>query len=165
MSAFLAILWPFLVYWVILFVACYVVVEFAQNYFYDETTPAVGLKIAIGSFMLAALLTWTRTSFDTMFTSELPKTVFQAIIWFAVFTLIFRFQPQHGAALGVAAMILLSGLASLGVDSMLKSSNRAMATVRRPSKPFRQSANLRPADTPGAPAKEPAKEPAKTPKK
>jgi hypothetical protein len=161
MSAFLAILWPFLTYWVILFVACYIVVEFAQNYFYDETTPAVGLKIALGSFILAALLTWTRSSFDTMFTSELPKTVFQAIVWFGVFTLIFRFQPQHAAAIGVAAMILFSGLASLGVDSMMKSSNRTMATVRRPSKPFRQPATLRPTEAPAEAPKEPAKTPAK----
>jgi hypothetical protein len=159
MSAFLAILWPFLIYWLILFVACYVVVEFGQNYLYDETTPAVGLKVALGSFLLAAFLTWTRTSFDTMFTSELAKTVFQAIIWFAVFTLVYRFQPQHGVMIGVATMLIVAGLATLGVDSMMKPSQRGgVLNVRRPNKPFRQSANLAPPAAPKDASKEAPKD-------
>jgi hypothetical protein len=128
---------PFLAYWLILFVGCYVVVEYSQNYLYDEATPAIGLKLALGTAILAGLLMWTRTSFDTMFVTELPKTVLTGIVWFAVFTLIFRFQPQHGAVLGIVTMVLFTGVATLGVDSLTKSNQRTLVE-RRPVKTMRQ---------------------------
>ncbi|MBX6314216.1 MAG: hypothetical protein IRY99_15085 [Isosphaeraceae bacterium] len=131
-------LWPFLIYWLILFVLCYIVTEFAQNYLYDETTPAVGLKVGLGTMILAAVLTYTRSSFDTMFTSELGTTVVQAIIWFAVFTLVFRFQPQHGAAIGILTMLVVAGLATLGVDSLSSSRQRTLRPIAEPSKPLRR---------------------------
>ena len=56
-------------------------VEFGQNFFYDEATPGVALKVAIGSFLLAAMLSWTRSDFATMFTSDFYKTALQAIVW------------------------------------------------------------------------------------
>ncbi len=52
-----AYVWPFLIYFVILFVVCYIVVEYGQNYFYDEVTPAAAAKVALGALILAAILT------------------------------------------------------------------------------------------------------------
>jgi hypothetical protein len=132
MALLLANLWPFLVYWLILFVGCFVVVDYAQKYFYDETTPAIGLKIALGSMMLALLATWTRSSFDTMFTEKIHWTILQAIVWFAIFTLVFRFQPQHGAAIGIIMMLLFVGLASLAVDSLPGRSRPTLDNKFRP---------------------------------
>jgi hypothetical protein len=63
-----AIVWPLLIYWLVLYVACYTACEVGQDQFYDEVTPNVGLKVAAGSLILAALATWIRPSFDTMFT-------------------------------------------------------------------------------------------------
>ncbi len=142
MSSLTALIIPLLVHWLLIFVACYVVTEFAQNYLYDETTPRVGLKILGGSFLLALLLTWTRSSFDTMFTSEISFTVLQAIAWFAVFTLVFRFQPQHAAGISILVMILITGMATLAVDSF-EASQRPRPEFRTPSKPVRRpSANF-----------------------
>ncbi len=134
------ILWPFLIYWVVLFVICYIVVEFAQNYLYDEATPNFGLKVAGGAVVLAAMLTWTRSSFDTMLTSDIPHTVLQAIVWFAVFTLIFRFHPQHAVMIGVVTMLLVAGLASLAVDSLTNPARETLPKFRQPSKPVRSPA-------------------------
>src|SRR4051812_41439532 len=108
MSAFV---WPFLIYWLVLFVACYSIVEFAQDQFYDEVTPRAGLKVTLGSLVLALLLTKLRTSYDTMFTTDIAWTVLQAIVWFVVFTLVFQFHPQHAAAIGIGAMLLVCGMA------------------------------------------------------
>lgn len=141
-----ALLLGFLIYWVILFAACFVLVEFAQNYLYDETTPSVGLKVAAGSFVLAALLAWTRPSFDTMFTTGAGSTVLSAIAGFAVFTLIFRFQPLHGAVLGVVSMLIISGIASIAVDSLTNPGRPTLPPVTRPNPPIRRS--MTPAITP-----------------
>ena len=77
------LIWSFLIYYLILFASCYIVVEYGQNYFYDEATPGVAAKVAIGTLLLAAILTWTRSDFATMFTSDLYKTALQAILWSA----------------------------------------------------------------------------------
>ena len=55
-----AIIWPLLIYWLVLFVACFVVVEIGQDQLYDEVTPRAGLKVVGGSLLLAALLTALR---------------------------------------------------------------------------------------------------------
>ena len=47
----LTYVWPLLIYWLLLFVACYIVVEYGQNYLYDEPTPNVALKVALGSLV------------------------------------------------------------------------------------------------------------------
>jgi hypothetical protein len=150
---------PFLIYWLIVFVGCYVVVEYSQNYLYDEPTPGFGLKLAVGTAILAGLLVWTRTSFDTMFTSELPKTVLTGIVWFAIFTLVFRFQPQHAVAIGLATMLLLTGVATLGVDSLTRSNQRTLVQ-RKAVKVMRQATlgvNKRAASPPEAAPPAPAK--------
>src|SRR5215204_110305 len=115
-----AIVWPFLIYWLALFVACYTIVEVTQDQLYDEVIPMAWLKVGLGSLLLAAMLTWLRTSYDTMFTSDLPWTVLQAIAWFVVFTLVFQFHPQHAAAIGIVAMLLICGIATMGVESLTK---------------------------------------------
>jgi peptidoglycan/LPS O-acetylase OafA/YrhL len=121
--------WPLSIYWVVVFVCCYVVVEFGQNYLYDETTPAAGLKVAIGSLILAGILMYTRSRLDTMFTERIDRTILQAIAWFAVFTMIFRFQPVHGGVIGIVAMCIISVLATMAVDS---TSTSTQLTVRQP---------------------------------
>ena len=144
-----AIVWPLLIYWLVLFVACYVVVEVAQDQLYDEVTPRSGLKVAAGSLILAGLLTWLRPSFDTMFTNNFAWTVLQAIVWSAVFTLIFQFHPQHGAVLGIITMLLVPGVATMGVDSVLK------PTPTLP--PARSSSHSQPVRRPLGPVAPPAK--------
>jgi hypothetical protein len=134
-----AIVWPLLIYWMVLFIACFTIVEFGQDQFYDEVTPHSGLKVAVGSFLLAAVATWLRPSFDTMFTSNLAWTVLQGIIWFGVFTLIFQFHPQHAAAIGIVAMLLIPGVATMGVESLLRTRPVSPATrYLGPPKPIRK---------------------------
>lgn len=113
-----ALIVPFLVYWLVLFAVVYVVTEYSQKYLYDETTPMHGLKVAGGSLLLAMMLTWTRTSYDTMLTSDITFTVLQAIVWFGVFVLILRFHPPHALMIGVLMMILVCGAATMAVRSM-----------------------------------------------
>src|SRR4051794_14599555 len=117
-------IWPLLIYWLGGFVGCYVVVEFGQDQLYDEVTPHVGLKVAGGSLLLAILLTALKyygvpASYLTMFTDNIIWTLLQAIVWTGVFILVFRFHPWHGLGLGLATMLLVSGLATMGVDSLL----------------------------------------------
>jgi hypothetical protein len=147
-----AIVWPFLIYWLVLFVTCYTICEVGQDLFYDEVTPKVGLKVAAGSLILAALATWLRPSFETIFTTDITWTLLQAIVWFLVFMLIFQFHPPHALGLSLITMVLVTGLATLGVDSLMKPS-RTLAPVR--SQPRNQP--LRKSLTGQPPKAEPAK--------
>jgi len=139
------ILGAFVVYWLVVFVGCYAVIEIAQDQLYDEVTPRVGLKVTAGSFLLAAMLTLfyranLPASFESMFTTNIMWTVFQGIVWFGVFMFIYQFHPWHALGLGIMTMLLISGLATMGVDSMLKPTP---ATISRPAaalnKPVRES--------------------------
>jgi hypothetical protein len=141
------IIWPLLIYWLVLFVACFVVVEVGHDQLYDEVTPHAALKVAGGSLLLAILLTTLRAkgapaSFESMFTTNIIWTLLQAIVWSGVFILIFQFHPWHGLGLGVATMLLVSGLATMGVESLLTKSpattKAARATVSKQA--VRQSA-------------------------
>ncbi len=154
-----AFLWPLLIYWMVVFIACYTIVEVAQDQLYDEVTPRVGLKVTVGSLLLALLMTWLRPSFDTMFTSDIAWTALQAIAWFAVFTLIFQFHPPHAAGLGLCAMLIIPGLATMGVDGML-TPKPAVPSGRyvAPTRPVRSTVGR--ALAPPAPKAQP---PAKTP--
>ncbi|HEU5115884.1 MAG TPA: hypothetical protein VFT74_04340, partial [Isosphaeraceae bacterium] len=129
---------PFLIYWLILYVACYITVEFGQNYLYDETTPMAWLKVAIGSALLAALLTYTRTGFDIILTEGFGWSVLQAMAWFVVFTLVFRFQPLHAFAIGVCAFFIVASTATLAVDSMT-----GMTPTPRPLQQYNDAERLR----------------------
>ncbi len=152
-----AIIWPLLIYWLAFFVACFAIIEIAQDQLYDEVTPWVGLKVAGGSLLLAILQTWRPLAFDTMFTSNFSWIILHGIVWFVVFTLIFQFHPQHAAALGILAMLLIPGAAAIGVESIMKpASKSATAPYQPPAKPVRGSMG-----SPAAPkaAEAPAKSP------
>jgi hypothetical protein len=151
------IIWPFLIYWLVMFVACFVVVEVAQDQLYDEVTPRAGLKVASGSLLIALLLTWLKArgepvSYESMFTSNFAWTVLQGIVWFGVFTLIFQFHPWHALGLGLVTMVMVSGLATMGVESILAKPAQTAAATRSfvPTPPVRQS--LSPAAGAGQPA-------------
>jgi len=152
----MATIWALLIYWLVIFVGCFVVIEIGQDQLYDEVTPHVGLKVTGGSLLLALLLTWLRPSYDSMFTTSLTSTVLQALVWVGVFILIFQFHPWHALGLGIATMLLVSGLATMGVNSIL---SPTPASVSRPAafaqnKPVRQSLAPAPAAAPaGAEAK------------
>ncbi len=116
MSTFI---WPFLIYWLVMFVACFVVVEVGQDQLYDQVTPRAGLKVASGSLLIALLLTWLRVrgepvSYESMFTTNFAWTVLQGIVWFGVFTLIFQFHPWHALGLGLITMVLVTGFGDDG---------------------------------------------------
>jgi hypothetical protein len=115
-----AIIWPFLIYWLVMVVASYIAVDVGQDQLYDEPTPMAGLKVAGGSLILAALTTWLHPSFESMFTAGIAWTVLQGIVWFAVFTLIYQFHPLHALAIGIPMMLMIPGVATLGVESMTK---------------------------------------------
>lgn len=157
MSVFYAQIFPLLIYWMVLFVACYAVIEIAQDQLYDEVTPGVGWKVTLGSLVLALMATWLRPSFETIFTANLAWTALQGVVWFLVFLFIFQFHPQHAIALCLPVMVMVTGLATMGVDSMTKPTPRTAATTNsRNNLPKRGSLG-------GAQAPEPSKtaEPAK----
>ena len=74
-----AIIMPFLIYWLVMFVLSYIAVEVGQDQLYDAVTPMAGLKVAGGSFLLAVLLTKFHPSFESMFTTNIAFTVLQAL--------------------------------------------------------------------------------------
>lgn len=133
-----AMVWPFLIYWLAFFVACFTVCEVFQDWFYDEVTPWAGGKVAAGSLILAALATWARPSFDTIVTGDFGKTVLQAIVWVGVFILIYEFHPWHALAIGLITMVLTSCLATLGVDSLTKPRTLAPIQSRPNNIPLRK---------------------------
>jgi hypothetical protein len=133
------VIWAFLLYTFICFVISFILVEYGQKYLYDEVTPYVGLKVLAGAAVMGVLLTWRRSSFDTMFTSDLPYTALIAIAWAGVFILIFRFQPLHGAAFALAAVLLLPGLATIAVESVMRPSTNPATAPRSTAKPLRKA--------------------------
>lgn len=154
MSTFI---WPLLIYWLVIFVACFVVVEVGHDQLYDQVTPRAGLKVASGSLLIALLLTWLKVrgepvSYESMFTTNFAWTVLQGIVWFGVFTLLFQFHPWHALGLGLITMVMVSGLATMGVESVLAkpAANAAATRAVVPSQPVRQS--LSPSAGVGQPA-------------
>jgi hypothetical protein len=133
------VIWQFLLYTFICFVVSYILVEYGQKYLYDETTPYIGLKVLGGALLMGAMLTYTKSSFDTMFTAEIPYTALLAIAWAAIFILCFRFQPVHGAVFALVAVLLLPGLATIAVESVTSTRpNPATVTPGR-VKPVRKA--------------------------
>ena len=87
---------------------------------------------------------------------QYSRTIFQAIVWFAVFTLILQFHPWHALGLGIATMLLVQGLATMGVSSMpAPTPATANTTAVVVNKPVRQS--LPPVPPPAAPHAEAGK--------
>src|SRR5262245_50929075 len=132
-------LWPFLIYWLVFFVACYAVTEVAQDQFYDEVTPYVGVKAATASFIFALLATWLRPSFETLFTSNIAWTVLQAIVWFLAFLFILQFHPPHALGLSLVTLLLVSGLATMGVENLTRTRATAAPVQASGSTPVRKS--------------------------
>jgi hypothetical protein len=114
----MSVIWAFLLYWLVLFVACYLVTEYGQGFLYDEVTPYLWGKVAAASLILAIVLTIAHTSLDRMFSDGLGWTVGQAILWFLVFMFVLRFHPKHAAVLGVITFVLTAGMGTMAVDSL-----------------------------------------------
>ena len=130
----------FAIYFLVLYVVCFLVVSQGQDALYDEATAGLPWKVALGTLILASMLTWTRSSFATMFTDDIGKTTLQAILWFGVFVLVFRFHPWHGAGIGIATMCIVTGMTTMAVQSMLaprptdRYESKAIAPpIRRPA--------------------------------
>jgi hypothetical protein len=158
-STMATLIWPLLIYWLVFFVACFVVVEVGHDQLYDEVTPHAGLKVAGGSLLIAILLTTLRAkglpaSYETMFTTNIIWTLLQAIVWAGVFILIFQFHPWHGLGLGLATMMLVTGLATMGVESLLAKPAATTQATRSTisNQPVRQSVSP---IAPAAPAQAP----------
>jgi hypothetical protein len=168
-----ALIWPLLIYWLVMFVACYVVVEIGHDQLYDavyhnnptrraekpaapsggddepqeeEPTPPAAWRIALGSLLIAILLTTLRAkglaaSFESMFTSNIAWTVLQGLVWFGVFLLLFQFHPWHALGVGLATMLLVTGLATMGVESLLAKPVPTTQSTRplNSNQPVRQS--------------------------
>jgi hypothetical protein len=144
--------WPFLIYWLVLFVTCFVLVEIGHDQLYDEAPPRAGLRVTGGSLVLAALLAGLRAygfpaTFESMFTTNIGWTLLQGVVWFLVFMFVLQFHPWHALGLGIVTMVLISGLATMGVDSVL-AKRRDVANATRafvPTEPVRQSLGAGPA--------------------
>lgn len=137
----------FLVYWAIFFVANLSAIEIGHDQFYDEVTPHSALKAAAGSALLAILGAWCRPSFETMFTNDLAWTVLQGMAWFFVFLFLYSFHPWHALGISLVTMVMVAGLATLGVDSMTRPKVTVAPTQARGAPPVRGSLSA-----PGNPA-------------
>ena len=149
----MAYVWSFLIYSLILFVVSYILVEYGQKYLYDEVPPYVALKVGLGALIMAAILTWTKSSFETMFTFDLYKTVLLAMVWVGVFVLVYRFQPIHGAALALVAALLIPGLATIAVQGVTTKRPTSAAQLGPPKKAYRKPLGTTPSPIADAPAK------------
>jgi hypothetical protein len=149
----------FLAYWFILFVVSYILVEYGHRYIYDELPKYTPLRVAAGSLLLAIMLTWTRSSFETMFTTDLKWTVLQAILWVAVFILVYTFQPVHGLGFALATMVIATGVATIAVDTMTKPAPDERAQFTAPRAPLRKEStgNILPGKAAAKPATPEAK--------
>jgi hypothetical protein len=133
------VIWQFLLYTFICFVVSFILVEYGQRYLYDEVTHYVGPKVLGGAAIMGATLTWTKSSFETMFTNDILFTALMAIVWAGVFILCYRFQPVHGALFALATILLLPGLATIAVEGMTRPSANPATVTRGREKPIRRT--------------------------
>jgi hypothetical protein len=151
-----AIIVPFLIYWLVMFVISYIAVEVGQDQLYNEPTPMAGVKVAGGSFLLAAMLTYFRPTFESMFTDSLPWTVFQALIWISVFMFIYQFHPWHALAIAIPLMLVTSGFATMGVQSVTRPTPALRSPSSTTARPVRKSLSPVAPAPPSTPAAGPA---------
>jgi len=111
----------FVLYALIFYAVCYVVTENAQNFLYNQPVQGMPWRVGIVALASAALATWLKPSFDTMFTSEWYWTLLAAVIWFTLFLLVLEFEVVHAAAVGLVTMVLIWGLAGLAVQGVTRS--------------------------------------------
>ncbi len=126
-----------LIYWLVFFGSCMFVVEVAQDQLYDQVTPHSGWKVGGGTLILAGLAAWLHPSYETMLTGDIHKTALQGIVWFLVFMFVFQFHPWHAIGLALITLIIIAGVATMGVDSMTKPSATEAASARRLNQPVR----------------------------
>ena len=144
-----AIVVPLLIYWLVIFVVCFAIMEVAQDQLYDEVTPHAGLKVTVGSLALAGMATWLRPSFETLLTTNIVWTLLSAVVWFLVFLFVFQFHPPHALFLSLPTMIMVTGLATMGVDSMTKPTPTLAPVNAKGAPPVRKS--LTPSEPPPTP--------------
>ena len=156
----MSVVWAFSIYALTFFVFSFSVMEAAGFYLYDEKPKYAFLRCLGGSLILAALATYTHPSFDKMFIEKLGATVISGIIWVGVFMFIYSFHPWHALGIGLAVMVISTGLASMAVDSFNVRDTRPIADIRKANKAFRQSMPAGPVAPPTPPENKPA-EPAK----
>jgi hypothetical protein len=126
-----------LIYWMVFFGTCMFVVEVAQDQLYDQVTPHSGWKVGGGTLILAGLATWLHPSYLTMLTSDIQWTALQAIVWFLVFMFAFQFHPWHALGLALITLLMISGVATMGVDSLTKPAGPTAQTHPRNNVPVR----------------------------
>ncbi len=136
---------PLFIYWLLFFVVQFIMVEYAQTYLYEETTPYFGLKVLIGSGLLAAMATYFRPNFATMLTNDIHWTALQALAWVGIFTLLYQFHPWHALALGLAGLVSVPALATMTIDSLSRSERVVSRPTPQPVAPHRGSLNPTPA--------------------
>ena len=127
LMALASIVWPLLIYWLVLFVVCFVLVEIGHDQLYDEAPKYAGWRVFGGSLILASLLTALRykgfaASFDSMFTTNIGWTLLQGVVWFLVFMFVFQFHPWH--ALGTRRRDDAAGI-RVGDDGRRQSARQA----------------------------------------
>jgi hypothetical protein len=133
-------LWTLLLYWLVFFVASYFVMEQAQNYFYDEVTKGAPWRVALGSFIFAALLTWRNPTTLDMFTSRIGETAMLAIVAWVVYVLILSYHPQHAAFVGPLSVIFVAAVTALAVESLADSGRSLQRDRPTNNLPLRKSA-------------------------
>ena len=136
---------PVSIYWLLFFVVHFIMVEYGQAYLYDEATPHFGLKVLMGSFLLAAMAAYFRPNFATMFTNDLHWTALQALAWVGVFIILYQFHPWHALALALAGLVAMPGLATMTVDSLSQPRRVAPRPNSLPTTPHRGSLSPTPA--------------------
>ena len=117
---FVTTLISFLVYWLLIFVVNYIVVEYGQNYLYDEPTPGFGARSSWG---VSPWRPWPAGS-GRRSTRCSPRrfhwTVLMALAWVLVFTLLYQFHPPHALLIGLTAMVIVPGLATMTAESLTR---------------------------------------------
>ena len=76
---------------------------------------------------------------ESIFTTGIAWTLLQGVVWFLVFTFIFQFHPWHALAAGLVTMLLVTGLATLGVESLTKPAATPAPVRARGTPPVRKS--------------------------
>lgn len=149
-------LWTLLIYWLVLFAACWMVMEFGQKHYYDEVTPYGPLKAAGATLALAAGLAWWHPSSIDMLTGEIYGTALLGIAAFVLFVVVLQFHPPHALLLGPAIVILVAIASAMAVESIEKSGG---APRERPVPPSQRTVR-KSAGTVASPIMDEAEEPA-----
>ena len=140
------VVWPLLIYWLVLFVACFVLVEIGHDQLYDQVTPRGRLEgrrrvaRACGPVDGATGLRFSGVvRVDVHYQYWLDAASRRGLV--PRFHVRFSISPVACAWAGVVTMILVSGLATMGVESVLAKKRDVTNATRPfvPTEPVRQS--------------------------